>query len=334
MSIRVAINGFGRIGKHFLRYAVEKPEIEIVAINDLYDSKILAHLLKYDSLHGKFPKQVYSEDDNLVVDGKFIKVLNEKDITRLPWNELGIDIVLESSGCNKDRDILKGHLTSGAKKVVVSSPANDPDITIVLGVNTEAYNSREHHIISNASCTTNCLAPLIKVVKENFGFVNGMMTTIHSYNQDQRLLDFPNKDYRRARAGALSMIPTTTGATNAVAKVIPEIEGKITGMSIRVPIPNVSLIDLVFKPETKDLSINDINSVFQKAAEGMLRGILDISFEPLVSVDYLGNTFSSTVDALSTEVCGDMVKIISWYDNESGYSKRLIELIALVGRLL
>lgn len=334
MSIRVAINGFGRIGKHFLRYAVDNPEIDIIAINDLYDSEILAHLFKYDSLHGTFSEEIYSEDNNIVVGGKRINIINEKDTRKLPWKELDIDIVLESSGCNKDRDKLNGHLESGAKKVVLSSPANDPDITVVLGVNIENYNSKEHNIISNASCTTNCLAPVIKVVKDNFGFENGMMTTIHSYNQDQRLLDFPNKDYRRARAGSLSMIPTTTGATKAVTKVFPEIEGKITGMSVRVPVPNVSLIDLVVKPKIKDVSVSEINSVFKKASEGMLKGILDISYEPLVSVDYLGNTFSSTVDALCTEVCGDMIKIISWYDNESGYSKRLIELVAIVGRLL
>lgn len=334
MSTKVAINGFGRIGKLFLRYALESSDIEVVAINDLYDAKILSHLFQYDSLYGKYQKKVSNEGDFLIADNCKIRIINEKNIENLPWEKLGVDIVLDCTGCNKDSEILKKHIKSGAKKVVLSSPGNDPDVTLVLGVNAEIYNRKNHDIISNASCTTNCLAPVIKVLKENFGYKNGMMTTIHSYNQDQRLLDFPNKDYRRARAGALSMIPTTTGATKAVTKVFPEIDGKITGMSVRVPVPNVSLIDLVCQVETKDLTKEDVNEAFIKASNGMLKGILDVSYEPLVSVDYLGNTFSSTVDALSTEVNSDMVKIISWYDNESGYSKRLLELVTLVGGLL
>ncbi len=334
MGIRIAINGFGRIGKLVFRYALENPEIEIIAINDLYDSETMAHLLQFDSLHGTFDGTISVDGKNIIVNDNKIKVLNEKDISKLPWNKLDIDIVVESTGFFKDKEKLKIHLESGAKKVIVSCPANDPDITMVLGVNTDLYSSKEHDIISNASCTTNCLATVIKVVKENFGFENGMMTTIHSYNQDQRLLDYPNKDLRRARAGALSMIPTTTGAAKAVTRVFPDIEGKITGMSVRVPVPNVSLIDLVLKTKSNDLTINEINSVFKKASEGMLKGILDISYKPLVSIDYLGNRFSSTVDALSTDICGDLVKIIAWYDNESGYSKRLVELITLVGNLL
>ncbi len=334
MGIRIAINGFGRIGKLVFRYALENPEIEIIAINDLYDSETMAHLLQFDSLHGTFDGNISVDGKNIIVNDNKIKVLNEKEISKLPWNKLDIDIVVESTGFFKDKEKLKKHLESGAKKVIVSCPANDPDITMVLGVNTDLYSCKEHDIISNASCTTNCLATVIKVIKENFGFENGMMTTIHSYNQDQRLLDYPNKDLRRARAGALSMIPTTTGAAKAVTRVFPDIEGKITGMSVRVPVPNVSLIDLVLKTKLKDLTINEINSVFKKASEGMLKGILDISYKPLVSIDYLGNSFSSTVDALSTDICGDLVKIIAWYDNESGYSKRLVELITLVGNLL
>jgi len=334
MGIRIGINGFGRIGRVAFRAALNRTDMEIVAINDLSDTSTIAHLLKYDSVHGRFDANVTVKDDNLVVNGRAIKITSIKDPAQIPWKDAGVDIVLECTGIFRDREGAGSHLKAGAKKVLISAPAVDPDITIVMGVNHDAYDPEKHDIISNASCTTNCLAPVAKVLLENFGIVSGMMTTIHAYTGDQRLLDFPHKDLRRARAAGLSMIPTTTGAAKAVALVLPELKGKLNGLSVRVPTPNVSLVDLVVVVEKENVTREEVNAALEKASKGELAGILDYSDLPLVSIDYNGSPFSSTVDAMSTDVVKNMVKVYSWYDNEAGYSYRLIDLAAMVGKSL
>ncbi|RLI90837.1 MAG: type I glyceraldehyde-3-phosphate dehydrogenase, partial [Candidatus Altiarchaeales archaeon] len=312
--VKIAINGFGRIGRCVFKAAINDKDIDFVAINDLTDAKTLAHLLKYDSVHGKIDVEVEAKKDAIIVDGEEIGILSERDPRNLPWNELGIDIVMECTGRFRDRESAEKHLSAGAKKVIISAPAKNPDITIVMGVNHEKYCPERHNIISNASCTTNCLAPVAKVLLENFGIKKGFMTTVHSYTTDQRLLDLPHKDLRRARAASLSMIPTTTGAAVATSLVLPELEGKLDGIAIRVPTPNVSLVDLVVETE-KDTTIEEVNSNF-KNAEREMKGILKCSEEPLVSVDYNGSTYSAIVDLLSTNVIqGNLVKVLAWYDN-------------------
>ena len=326
MAIKVAINGFGRIGRVVFREAQKIEEIEIVAVNDLTDAQMLAHLLKYDSVHGIFNAEVGSEEDHIIVDGKKIKVYAEKDPSQLPWDELGIDVVIESTGVFRDEKGLMKHIEAGAKRVILSAPAKGDVKTLVMGVNEESYDPENDKVVSNASCTTNCLAPVVKVLQDQFGINKGMMTTIHSYTNDQRILDLPHSDYRRARAAAESMIPTTTGAASAVTKVIPELKGKLDGMAVRVPTPNVSLVDFVAELAT-DVTVEEVNAALKKASENELKDILYYNEIPLVSTDYNGNTASSTVDGLSTMVLGDnMVKVISWYDNETGYSARCIDL--------
>jgi len=334
MGIRIGINGFGRIGRVAFRAALNRTDMEIVAINDLSDTSTIAHLLKYDSVHGRLDAAVTVKDNNLVVNGRDIKITSIKDPAQIPWKDAGVDIVLECTGIFRDREGAGSHLKAGAKKVLISAPAVDPDITIVMGVNHDAYDPEKHDIISNASCTTNCLAPVAKVLLENFGIISGMMTTIHAYTGDQRLLDFPHKDLRRARAAGLSMIPTTTGAAKAVALVLPELKGKLNGLSVRVPTPNVSLVDLVVVVEKENVTREEVNAALEKASKEELAGILDYSDLPLVSIDYNGSPFSSTVDAMSTDVVKNMVKVYSWYDNEAGYSYRLIDLAAMVGKSL
>jgi glyceraldehyde 3-phosphate dehydrogenase len=300
-------------------------DMEFVAINDLTDPATLAHLLKYDSSQGKLQADLSGTDHSLIVNGKEVRIYREKDPAKIPWNEVGAEFVFECTGLFRDRETASAHLEAGAKKVIISAPAKNPDVTIVMGVNQKEYNPQKHHVISNASCTTNCLAPVCKVLLDNFGIEKGLMTTTHAYTGDQRLLDFPHKDLRRARAAALSMIPTTTGAAKAVSLVLPQLAGKLNGMAIRVPTPNVSVVDLVVqlsKPATAD----EVNSAMQEAAQGDLQGILAYCEEPLVSIDFNGSTASSTVDALSTMVIGDMLKVLSWYDNEYGYSCRMIDL--------
>jgi glyceraldehyde 3-phosphate dehydrogenase len=333
MAIKVGINGFGRIGRNLFRASVNTPEIEYVAFNDITDAKTLAHLLKYDSVLGGFRHDIQATDDAIVVNGKKIKVLAEKDAAKLPWKDLGVDIVVESTGkYTKRPDLIKHIDQGGAKKVIVSAPATDPDITLVLGVNEESYDATKHHLISNASCTTNCLAPVVKVLHREFGIEKGFMTTIHSYTNDQKILDAPHKDLRRARAAAISQIPTTTGAARAVGLVIPELKGKIDGISIRVPTPNVSLVDLVSVMK-RDLTEKDVNDAFKKAAEGSLKGILQYTDEQLVSVDFMSNPHSAIVDGPSTKVIEkNLLKVLAWYDNEWGYSCRLRDLILFISR--
>jgi len=333
MAIKVAINGFGRIGRNVLRAAktLGVKELDFVAVNDLTDTTTLAHLLKYDSVHGRYPGTVEAKGDALVVDGDSIKVLAQKDPAALPWKDLGVDIVLESTGIFTDREKAAKHLDAGAKKVIISAPAKKEDITIVYGVNHAKYDPKTHHVISNASCTTNCLVPVVKVVLDNFGFVNGFMTTVHSYTNDQQILDLPHKDLRRARAAALSIIPTTTGAAKATSLVIPEVKGKIDGVALRVPTCDVSVVDLTCTVE-KGTTIEEVNNAFRAAAKGALNGILAVSDEPLVSVDYIGNLSSSTVDiALTNVIDGRLVHVSSWYDNEMGYSARCVDLIRYIG---
>ena len=333
MSIRLAINGFGRIGRNVLRALARDgaADIELVAVNDLMNTATLAHLLKYDSVHGPYPGSVAVSDEGLEVDGTTIRVFAERDPARLPWAELGIDVVVESTGFFRDRAGAGRHLAAGARKVIVSAPGKDVDVTLVLGVNHDAYDPERHDIISNASCTTNCLAPVVKVLSDRFGFQRGLVTTIHSYTNGQSLLDQPHKDLRRARAGAVSMIPTTTGAARATGLVIPEVRGRIDGMAVRVPTPNVSLVDVVAEVE-RSTDTAEVNQAMKEASDGSLRGILEVSDEPLVSVDYIGSPASSVVDALSTNVIEDrMVKVLSWYDNEAGYSSRVVDLVRLVG---
>jgi glyceraldehyde 3-phosphate dehydrogenase len=332
MSLRIAINGFGRIGRMVLRQALRAKDLEIVAINDLSEPKILAHLFKYDSVHGTFPGKVETGDGCIVINRKSIKIFSEKNPDELPWKSEAIDVVLESTGHFTTRDQAKLHLQAGAGKVIITAPATDPDITIVMGVNDSMYDPEKHFIISNASCTTNCLAPVAKVLHENFGIEKGLVTTVHSYTNDQRILDLPHKDLRRARAAALSMVPTATGAARAISLVLPELKGKFDGMAIRVPTPNVSVVDLVAVLSRKT-DTDKVNNALKKASRTLLKGILAFTDEPLVSVDFNGNPHSSIVDGKSTKVIeGNLVKVISWYDNECGFSNRLIDLARLVGR--
>ncbi|RHW36655.1 type I glyceraldehyde-3-phosphate dehydrogenase [Lysinibacillus yapensis] len=325
MAIKIAINGFGRIGRLVFREAINNSEFEVVAVNDLTDAHQLAHLLKYDSVHGVYSGEVQSEEDAFIVDGKRVKVLSEKDPANLPWGELDIDVVVESTGRFRSMEEVSKHVQAGAKKAILSAPAKGEMPTYVMGVNHTEYNGSEN-VISNASCTTNCLAPVAKVLDERFGINRGLMTTIHSYTNDQRILDFPHSDPRRARAGAVSMIPTTTGAAVAVAKVLPHLKGKLDGFSMRVPTPNVSCVDLVVELG-KSVTVEDVNNALKEAASGELKGILDYNELPLVSIDYNGNPHSSTVDGLSTMVLeNNLVKVLAWYDNEIGYSNRVLDL--------
>jgi glyceraldehyde 3-phosphate dehydrogenase len=332
MVAKVAINGFGRIGRNFFRAARGIPDIEIVAINDLTDAATLAHLLKYDSVHGTFAAEVRTDGDSLVVDGRTIRVLKERDPAALPWEQFDIDIVVESTGHFTNREDAEKHRQAGAPRVVLSAPGKNADITICMGVNEANYDPAGHHVVSNASCTTNCLAPVAKVLLEQFGIVKGLMTTVHSYTNDQQILDLPHKDLRRGRAAGLSMIPTTTGAAKAAGLVLPQLKGKLDGMAVRVPTPNVSLIDLVVETE-KQTTVEEVNAALKAAAEGPLKGILEYCDAPLVSRDFNGNPASSIIDALTTNVIGgNLVKVISWYDNEWGYSNRLLDLVRYVAR--
>ena len=332
MAVKVGINGFGRIGRMVFRAAYARDDVEFLALNDLTDPNTLAHLLKYDSVHGILKAEVKAEEDTIIVNGKKIRVISEKDPGKLPWKDLNVDIVLECTGLFRDRSQASKHLDAGAKKVIISAPAIDPDITLVMGVNHKQYDLKNHHIISNASCTTNSLAPICKVLLDRFGIEKGLMTTIHSYTTDQRLLDFPHKDLRRARAAAVSMIPTTTGAAKAVSLVIPELAGKMNGMALRVPTPNVSLTDLVVQL-SRSASAQEVNEAFEEASKGSMKGIIEYSNEPLVSSDFNGITASTVVDALSTMSIGDdMVKVLGWYDNEFGYANRLVDLAAYVAK--
>lgn len=337
MTVGIGINGFGRIGRNILRqlYTTKKStNIKVVAINDLTDPATLAHLLKYDSVHGRFPGTVEAGDGYITVNGNQIKITAERDPAKLPWSSLGASIVLECTGIFTAKEKAQLHMQGGAKKVIISAPATNPDITLAYGVNHTAYNPAEHHIISNASCTTNCLAPLAKVLVENFGIVRGTMTTIHSYTNDQQILDLPHKDLRRARAAGMSMIPTTTGAAKAVGLVIPELVGKVDGFAIRVPTPDVSVVDFVAEL-AQDATAEDINRALKNASENALKGVLGFSDEPLVSIDYTGDTHSSIVDSLSTMVVGKrMAKVVSWYDNEMGFSARMCDVSEMVAKSL
>ena len=327
MAIRIGINGFGRIGRNVLRASLGDPALEFVAINDLTDAPTLAQLLKYDSVHGKLAVPVEAKEDQLLINGRPIKILAQKDPKDLPWRDLSVDYVIESTGRFTDREGAGRHLSAGAKKVIISAPSKDPDVTIVLGVNEQAYDSKRHQIVSNASCTTNCLAPVAKVLLESYGIRHGLMTTIHSYTNDQHLLDLPHKDLRRARAAAVSMVPTSTGAAKALHLVIPQLKGKLGGMAVRVPTPNVSLIDLTAELE-RDASAEEVNAAFRTAAQGTLQGILEYSDELLVSVDFNGNAHSAIFDAaLTTVIDKRLVKVIAWYDNEWGYSCRIRDLL-------
>lgn len=333
-KVRVGINGFGRIGRGFVRVMAAHPEeFDLVLINDLTDASSLAHLLKYDSVHGRFPGSVELKDGMIEINGDLVKISSERDPSNIGWKEAKVDIVLECTGHFRDRAGATKHLNSGAKKVLISAPANDPDATLACGINIDNYDPSKHHIISNASCTTNCLAPVVKVLQDEFGIKSGIMTTIHSYTNDQKILDLPHSDPRRSRAAGMSMIPTTTGAAKAIALVMPELKGKLDGMAIRVPTPNVSLIDLTVILD-KTVTAEEANAAFTKAANGPLKGILGVSDEPLVSIDYNGNEHSSTVDLAVTKVMGDQLKVLAWYDNESGYSRRLFDLAKFVGSKL
>jgi glyceraldehyde 3-phosphate dehydrogenase len=332
---KVAINGFGRIGRNILRAAKKSgAQFDFIAVNDLTDNTTLAHLLRYDSVHGKYPGSVEASQNGIRVDGDEIRVLSEKDPGQLPWKDLGVDIVFESSGRFTDRDAAAKHLSAGARKVIITAPAKKEDITIVMGVNHTKYDPANHHVISNASCTTNCLVPVVKVLLDSFGFRRGLMTTVHSYTNDQNILDLPHKDLRRARAAGLSIIPTTTGAAKATSLVLPELKGKIDGIAMRVPTADVSVVDLTAELE-KNVTVEQVNDAFRAAAKGELKGILDVSDEELVSVDYIGNSASSIVDSLSTFVLEDrLVKVMSWYDNEWGYSVRCVDLAAHIAGTL
>jgi glyceraldehyde 3-phosphate dehydrogenase len=330
MAVRVGINGFGRIGRNIMRAALGDKNIEFVAVNDLTNAATLAHLLKYDSVLGNLHAKVEASGDGIAVDGRTFKVLSLRDPAQLPWKDLGVDVVFESTGLFTARDDAAKHVTAGAKRVVITAPAKGPDITVVMGVNDEKYDPARHQIISNASCTTNCLAPLAKVLHQRFGIRKGWMTTIHSYTNDQQLLDLPHKDLRRARAAAISMIPTTTGAATAVGEVLPELKGRLDGISVRVPTPNVSVVDLAAIVDKKT-SADEVNAAFKEAAAGPLKNILECSTEELVSIDFKGNPHSSIVDAPYTKVMdGDFVKVLSWYDNEWGYSNRCVDLLRLL----
>ncbi len=330
MATKVGINGFGRIGRNIMRAALGQTDIDFVAVNDITDAATLAHLLKYDSILGNLPARIEAKGDGIAVDGDPFKVLSEKDPARLPWKDLGVDVVFESTGRFTKRDDAAKHLAAGAKKVIITAPAKGPDFTVVMGVNEGKYDPAKHHIISNASCTTNCLAPVAKVLHESFGIRKGWMTTVHSYTNDQNLLDLPHKDLRRARAAALSIIPTTTGAAVAVGEVMPEIKGRLDGIAMRVPTPNVSVVDLAVIVDKKT-SAEEVNAAFKKAADGPLKGILEYVEAPLVSIDFRGNPHSSMVDAPYTKVMdGDFVKVLAWYDNEWGYSSRCVDLMKFV----
>ena len=340
MTAKFAINGFGRIGRNIVRAALDpahgqlmggaQPKMELVGVNDLTDAKTLAHLLKYDSVHGKFSGEVTHGDDWIAINGKKVKVTAEKDPKKLPWKELGVNIALECTGIFTKRDQAASHLEAGADRVIISAPSADADLTMVCGVNHQLYDKNKHRVISNGSCTTNCLAPVAKVILENFGIVKGLMTTVHSYTNDQQILDLPHKDLRRARAAGVSMIPTSTGAAKAMSLIIPELKGKLDGLAVRVPTPNVSLVDFVCEVE-KDVTSEEINQAMKKAAEGPLKGFLAVSEEPLVSCDFRGNPASSIVDAPSTMVIGQrMVKVLSWYDNEMGFSYRMVDLMGMI----
>jgi glyceraldehyde 3-phosphate dehydrogenase len=332
MATRIGINGFGRIGRCVLRAGWKNPDLEFVGINDLTDAATLAHLLKYDSVHGAFDSKVKALDDAIVVGNKKIRVLSVRDPAELPWKKLGVDIVFECTGLFRDKEKAEAHRKAGAKKVIISAPAKGEDLTVVMGVNDDKYDPKKHHILSNASCTTNCLAPVAKVLNDTFGIEKGLMTTIHSYTNDQRIMDLPHKDLRRARAAAVSMIPTTTGAAKAVGLVLPELQGKLDGMSIRVPTPNVSVVDLVAVLK-KGTTVEKVNQALKKAASGKMKGILFFCEEPLVSIDFNGNNHSSIVDAsLTTVMDGNMVKVISWYDNEIGFSHRMLDLTLLIAK--
>ncbi|MFO0751958.1 MAG: type I glyceraldehyde-3-phosphate dehydrogenase [Thermodesulfovibrionales bacterium] len=331
MALRIGINGFGRIGRNFFRTCRGYGDIEIVALNDLTDAKTLAHLLKYDSVHGIFGAEVQAKDNSLVVDGKEIRISSERSPENLPWKEMNVDVVIESTGLFTDREKAAKHLDAGAKWVIISAPAKEPDITVCLGINDEALDPSKHKIISNASCTTNCLAPVAKVLHKEFGIIRGLMTTIHSYTNDQRILDLPHKDLRRARAAALSMIPTSTGAAKAIGLVLPELKGKLDGFAMRVTTPNVSVVDLVAELN-RDVTAEEVNAAMKKWAEGPMKGVLQYVEAPLVSVDFNGNPYSSIFDSTLTKVMeGRMVKVISWYDNEWGYSSRLRDLVLRIG---
>lgn len=334
MTVKIGINGFGRIGRLVFRAAWDHPDVEVVAINDLADGATMAHLLKYDSVHGRFQADVTAANDRMQVNDHSVAIRSIKEPEKIDWRKLGVDVVAECTGLFRDREGASRHLAAGARKVIISAPAGDPDITIVIGVNSNQYEPRRHHIISNASCTTNCLAPVAKVILENFGLQHGLMTTIHAYTGDQRLLDFAHRDLRRARAAALSMVPTTTGAAKAVSLVLPELSGKLNGLAIRVPTPNVSLVDFVATVEKSDLTVSEVNAALKNASEESLSGILGYSEEPLVSCDFNGSSFSSVVDAPTTHVIGNMVKVLAWYDNEAGYSHRMVDLAAMVGAQL
>jgi len=332
VAIKVGINGFGRIGRLAFRASETDPDVEVVAVNDLTDAKTLAHLLKYDSVHGKFGEDVAVADDGFTVDGRFVNVLAERDPSALPWGDLGVDVVIESTGIFTDATKAAAHRAAGAKKVIISAPAKNEDLTVVIGVNDGEYDSASHHIISNASCTTNCLGPFAKVLRDTFGIKYGFMNTIHSYTNDQNILDLPHKDLRRARAAAMSIIPTSTGAAKAIGLVMPDMKGKLDGMSMRVPTPDGSAVDLVAELET-DVTAEDINSAMKAAAEGPMKGILEYCTDPIVSVDIVGNPASSVFDAQQTMVMGGkgrFVKCISWYDNEWGYSNRVKDLVKIV----
>ena len=330
--VKVGINGFGRIGRNVFRAALNNPDVQIVAVNDLTNTSTLAHLLKYDTTHGTLDAKVEAKEGALVVDGVEIKVFAERDPGNLPWGEHGVEIVVESTGIFTAKEKAELHLKGGAKKVIISAPATNEDITVVMGVNEDKYDPAAHTIISNASCTTNCLAPFAKVLNDKFGIVKGMMTTIHSYTNDQAVLDVPHKDLRRARAAAENIIPSSTGAAKAVSLVLPELKGKLNGMAMRVPTPNVSVTDLVAELKS-DVTVEEVNAALKEAAEGPLKGILNYSEEPLVSSDYNSDPASSTIDALSTMVVeGNMVKVISWYDNEWGYSNRVVDLAAYIAK--
>lgn len=329
MSIKVGINGFGRIGRNVFRQALNEPDIDVVAVNDLTTAPSLAHLLKYDSVHGVLKADVRAEDDKLVVDGKSSQVLAEKDPAALPWSSLGVEVVIESTGFFTKRDAAAKHLAAGAKKVIISAPAEGPDITIVLGVNEDTYDKNSHNIISNASCTTNALAPISKVLLDNFGIVKGFMTTCHAYTNDQRILDLFHKDPRRARAAALSIIPTSTGAAKAIGEVVPELAGKMDGIALRVPTPDGSIVDLVVETE-REVTKEEVNAAMKAASEGRMKGILQYCEDPIVSIDVVGNLYSSIYDSLLTMAKGKTVKIFAWYDNEMGYSKRVVDLIKYI----
>jgi glyceraldehyde 3-phosphate dehydrogenase len=331
MAIRIAINGFGRIGRMVFRRLIQNSTVQVVAVNASYPAETIAHLIKYDTIHGMFDKEVIANGNGLIVDNQFIQLVNNRDPEQLPWSELEIDIVVEATGKFRDREGASKHLKAGAKKVIITAPGKDEDVTIVMGVNERVYNPEDHHIISNASCTTNCLAPVAKVLHQAFGIDYGLMTTVHSYTNDQKNLDNPHKDLRRARACAQSIIPTKTGAAKALGLVIPELQGRLNGFALRVPTPNVSVVDLVADLKTK-ITADEVNAVLKAASETTLKGILAYSEEPLVSSDFNGNDHSSIIDALSTMVIGDkQVKVLAWYDNEWGYSCRVVDLIEYVG---